>query len=259
MSNWSDGNDGTGGGDGEAQFDRLSNLVASNIRKIQNNVMSLERMVQQIGTEADSEVLRGKVHEATASTNQLAKDANRHLKELASLADSNRVWRLEKERLTNDLMAVLNNFQSAQRAAAKKEKDSVSRARANSHAAAAGDGGATSPTSPAAQKQLQLEQNVDLAAIQEREQAIRQLETDIVGVNQIFKDLASMVHEQGDMVDSIEANVETAVSQVEAGARNVQRASQYQTSARKKKVCLAVTGVVVLVILIVVIYYASQN
>lgn len=37
---------------------------------------------------------------------------------------------------------------------------------------------------------------------------IRQLESDIVDVNKIFKDLACMVHDQGSLVDSIEENVE---------------------------------------------------
>ena len=35
-------------------------------------------------------------------------------------------------------------------------------------------------------------------------QALATLEQDIGDINQIFKDLAHMVHDQGDMVDSIE-------------------------------------------------------
>ena len=99
----------------------------------------------------------------------------------------------------------------------------------------------TAPTTQIAPAQkLQIEQNVDLRAIQEREEAIHQLEvfrylglpffvqvviiwflqffftvetvpflqgyslfnfqSDIMDVNQIFKDLALMVHEQGELV-----------------------------------------------------------
>lgn len=46
-------------------------------------------------------------------------------------------------------------------------------------------------------------------------QALQQLEQDIGDVNQIFADLARIVHDQGDMVDSIEANVEHAQIHVE--------------------------------------------
>jgi t-SNARE complex subunit (syntaxin) len=64
------------------------------------------------------------------------------------------------------------------------------------------------------------------------------LEADISDVNQIFQDLAKIVHEQGDMVDSIEANIEHANIHVHQGHTNVQQALQYQNQARKKKILL---------------------
>ena len=51
---------------------------------------------------------------------------------------------------------------------------------------------------------------------------------DIVEVNQIFKDLATMVHEQGEVIDSIEANVETASIQVNEGTAQLSKARDYQ-------------------------------
>lgn len=73
-----------------------------------------------------------------------------------------------------------------------------------------------------------MEEEIDLNELQEREVAIRKIETDIVEVNQIFKDLATMVHEQGDVIDSIEANVETASYQVTEGAQQIAKAREYQ-------------------------------
>ena len=46
----------------------------------------------------------------------------------------------------------------------------------------------------------QMEQDVDLGMLHERENAIRQLESDITDVNQIFKDLGMLVHEQGEVI-----------------------------------------------------------
>lgn len=66
------------------------------------------------------------------------------------------------------------------------------------------------------------------------------MEADISDVNQIFKDLARIVHSQGEMVDSIEANVEHASIHVEQGNTNVQQALHYQNQARKKKLILIV-------------------
>ncbi|KAI6075112.1 T-SNARE domain-containing protein 1 isoform X1 [Aix galericulata] len=77
----------------------------------------------------------------------------------------------------------------------------------------------------------------DLEAIRQREEAIQQIEqhiasghgtSDMLDVNQIIKDLASMVHEQGDTIDSIEANIETASSNVESANEQLAKASQHQ-------------------------------
>ncbi|XP_016521572.1 syntaxin-12-like, partial [Poecilia formosa] len=70
-------------------------------------------------------------------TNQLAKETNRHLKELGSvpLASSpseQRQQRIQRDRLMNDFSAALNNFQAVQRRAAEKERESIARARAGS-------------------------------------------------------------------------------------------------------------------------------
>lgn len=69
-----------------------------------------------------------------------------------------------------------------------------------------------------------------MSALREREQAIRKIESDIVEVNQIFKDLASMVHEQGETIDSIEANIESAGIQIHEGTQQLVKASDYSVS-----------------------------
>ena len=66
----------------------------------------------------------------------------------------------------------------------------------------------------------------DLALMQEREQQIRQLESDILDINEIFRDLGTLVHEQGEQIDSIENNVEQAYNQVEAGNEQLTQAAR---------------------------------
>ena len=76
--------------------------------------------------------------------------------------------------------------------------------------------------------QMMLQEESDIQELQERERSIRQLESDIVDVNTIFKDLATMVHEQGEMVDSIEANVESTQVRVTEGTDQLRQAEQYK-------------------------------
>lgn len=49
-------------------------------------------------------------------------------------------------------------------------------------------------------------------------------------VNTIFKDLATMVHEQGEMVDSIEQNVESAHVRVQEGTEQLRMAETYKVN-----------------------------
>ena len=70
-------------------------------------------------------------------TNQLAKDTNKYIKDLAHAPaapsqSEQKQRRMHKERLMNEFSTALNNFQAAQRNAAEKEKASVKRARAAS-------------------------------------------------------------------------------------------------------------------------------
>ena len=99
----------------------------------------------------------------------------------------------------------------------------------------------------------------DLALLQEREERIRQLESDILDVNEIFRDLGALVHEQGDVIDTIEANVEQTHGNVEAGNEQLVSASRYQRKARKKMCILAVVLVVIAGVLALIIYLSVKN
>lgn len=97
-----------------------------------------------------------------------------------------------------------------------------------------------SPQQEQAAVQLEIEEECDLEALREREQQIRKIEGDIVEVNQIFKDLATMVHDQGEVIDSIEANVETASIDVQRGAQELQKAREYQVSLGARSLSLLI-------------------
>lgn len=56
------------------------------------------------------------------------------------------------------------------------------------------------------------------------------LQKDIYDVNQIFKEIGSMVHEQGETIDSIEANVERTHYSVREGATQLKQASDLSVS-----------------------------
>ena len=54
------------------------------------------------------------------------------------------------------------------------------------------------------------------------------LQSDIVDVNTIFKDLATMVDDQGETIDSIEGNVEEAQNTVHDATEQLRLAERYK-------------------------------
>jgi len=263
-----------GGGRRDTDFQKLAQNIGTNIQKILQNVSSMQRMIGQIGTPQDSQQLQNQLHTIQHYTGQLAKDTSTHLHELnngvATLDQSEqRQWRLQKERLQNDFTKALNNFQAAQRTVAQKEKEVIKATkRAGAAAGLAGPGGQTgnrnlieieegqSEEQQHRNQQMLIQEEIDVEQLQEREKAIRQLESDILDVNTIFKDLASLVHDQGEVVDSIEQNIESTHVRVQEGTDHLRQAETYKNKARKKKVIIAIIVVIILAIIIGII--ASQ-
>uniref|UniRef100_A0A3P8V482 Syntaxin 12 n=1 Tax=Cynoglossus semilaevis TaxID=244447 RepID=A0A3P8V482_CYNSE len=241
---------------GPLDFNTLIQTCSSNIQKItQNSKCCISHIYMQ---------------QVQHNTNQLAKETNKHLKELGSiplpvLPSEQRQQKILRDRLMNDFSAALNNFQSVQRRAAEREKESVAKARAGSRLS----DGSRDEKLVSFDNQEDWDQMTtqtedvaiteeDLELIRERETNIRQLESDILDVNQIFKDLAVMIHDQGEMIDSIEANVENAEVHVERGTEQLQRANYYQQKSRKKMCILAMVCSIVLTILIIIIWQATK-
>ncbi|RUS74209.1 hypothetical protein EGW08_018037 [Elysia chlorotica] len=256
--------------DGGPDFAKLSRDISTNIQKMTQNVSQIQRLVNQIGTPQDSDENRQRVHETTHYTNQLAKETTQSLKTLAHLtqpssASEQRQWKMQKERLTDEFSNILKNFQTVQRTTAEKERASVQRARAHSglertpfHDDPIMDDSMSRQGFSQTRQVLQMEQDVDLEMIKEREESIKKLESDIMDVNQIFKDLGMLVHEQGEVLDSIEANIDNSQLAVEEGTKQLGRARDYQSKTRRKKFICFILVLVALAILGLIIGLSVQ-
>jgi len=272
-------NGGGGGGVREVDFQRLSQNVGTNIQKILQNVASMQRMITQIGTPQDNQQLQSQLHQIQHYTGQLAKDSAKHLKDLngavrqgrsGNASGEQRQRRLQFESLQDDFTKALNSFQQVQTQAAQKEKDVLKKARNSGKLAGpsgnlinidddgASGGGQSGGMTGQSKTQMLLEEEQNLKELQDRERSVHQLESDIVDMNTIFKDLATMVHEQGEMVDSIEVHVSEAQVRVGEGTSQLRQAEQYKNAARKKKLILAIVGLIILAILIGIIAWQAS-
>ncbi|CAA6659719.1 unnamed protein product [Spirodela intermedia] len=90
-----------------------------------------------------------------------------------------------------------------------------------------------------------------LAEIQERHDAVREIERRLLELQQIFLDMSVMVEAQGDLLNNIESQVSSAVDHVQSGTTALQKAKRLQKNSRKW-MCMAIILLLIIVAIIVV-------
>lgn len=107
------------------------------------------------------------------------------------------------------------------------------------------------------QEQLRLASQDDVdfqdSLIIERETEIRNIEQSVGELNELFRDVAHIVHDQGEQLDIISENVEGVRTDTQGADRELRSASRYQKSSRNKACCLLIILAVVLTIVILAV------
>ncbi|KAF6776840.1 hypothetical protein AHF37_03602 [Paragonimus kellicotti] len=101
----------------------------------------------------------------------------------------------------------------------------------------------------------------ELGYVLQQEDQMQSIEEDIVNVNVIFERLSALVYDQRTAIDSIEDNVQSALSNQEAGTTQLMRSANSRQRARKRCcICsIVLTTVLGVIILILIIIYAPRS
>lgn len=89
-----------------------------------------------------------------------------------------------------------------------------------------------------------------IAEIQERHDAVKDIERNLRELHQVFLDMAVLVQHQGEQLDDIEANVGRASSFVRGGAEHLNVARKHQKNTRKWT-CFAIILLLIIILVIV--------
>ncbi|KAG8364605.1 hypothetical protein BUALT_Bualt18G0014600 [Buddleja alternifolia] len=90
-----------------------------------------------------------------------------------------------------------------------------------------------------------------LEEIQERHDAVREIEKKLLDLHQIYLDMAVLVEAQGDILDNIESQVTNAVDHVQSGTTALQNAKKLQKNKRKWT-CIAIIILLIVIAIVVV-------
>ncbi|GKB82500.1 syntaxin-22-like protein [Tanacetum coccineum] len=218
--------------------------IASGIFQINTGVNTFQRLVNTLGTPKDTPELRDKLHKTRLHIGQLVKDTSDKLKKASETDHRTEVSASKKitdAKLAKDFQAVLKEFQKAQRLAAERETAYVpfvpQAVLPSSYAASEMDIRSDKDPEQRAllvesrrQEVLLLDNEIAFneAIIEEREQGIQEIQNQIGEVNEIFKDLAVLVHEQGAMIDDIGSNIENSHAATAQARSHLAQASKTQ-------------------------------
>ncbi|PPE02620.1 hypothetical protein GOBAR_DD00319 [Gossypium barbadense] len=222
-----------------------SQAVASGIFQINTAVSTFQRLVNTLGTPKDTPELREKLHKTRLHIGQLVKDTSAKLKQASETdhhAEVSTSKKITDAKLAKDFQAVLKEFQKAQRLAAERETSYSPFVPQSALPASytAGEMDASSDKS-AEQRALLVERRQEVvlldneiafneAIIDEREQGLQEIQQQIGEVNEIFKDLAVLVHEQGTMIDDIGTHIENSQAATSQAKSHLVKAAKSQRS-----------------------------
>ena len=168
-----------------------------------------------------------------------------------------------QQKLSREFHASGSEFQTIQRLALEKQRASASATRSALDATDTSNLPRYSDN-PQEQSQVQEQDQLRLASqdevdfqeslIIERESEIRNIEQSVGELNELFRDVAHIVHEQGGQLDTIEVNVQNTATDTRQADLELRSANRYQRNARGKACCLLmILAVVVTVIVLAVV------
>lgn len=239
--------------------------VRTNIQKVTQSIKQIESIEQKIGTPKDSNDLRDVLKRIQTDSKNLLGVCQANLKDLHSLtASKSGDLKFQKDRLTDELIKTVGSLQRAAKSAMEKQKkfdlpgSAAFFSNNQSHSIDLAEMAQDHNNGLGIveqQNQIQRTKSVELQMVTDRNNDLINLESDMTDLNQIFKDLAVIIQDQGETIDNIEMNVEVTLDTVIFANEKLIDANFLNKKARKKKMCLWLILVMFLIVVAVVLYF----
>lgn len=165
-----------------------------------------------------------------------------------------------QQKLSREFGSSLTEFQNLQRQALEKQKATIVADRT----AIDPEGTSSHPERPLSPQQLQAQELTRLAPqdevdfqealIIEREEEIRNIEQGVGDLNVLFHQVAQIVSEQGEQLETIADNVDDVRDNTRGAERELRAAARHQKNARSKACCLLLILAVIFTIVLLAIF-----
>lgn len=244
----------------DGEIEDLKRRIGDTIMQLKQDTQHIQSMGAQIGTRSDSDALRERIH--GTSKNCLAKvERCRSLfteLTLLSKESSDRAIQLTVKSLQQNLTGAAESFQRVSSEVLEGMRStSVPRQQLDMSDGVDVEEDSDKVTlirnsgGHSAQKQSFVVSN-EVAHIEERARKMESLEGDIRQLNEVMLDIGKLVVTQGEVVDTIEQNVEHVTINVDEGNRQLEKGVMYKKCSRRLQCTIAIIIFVVLVVIIIV-------
>lgn len=253
---------------------KLLNQAVQHLNTITTNNNQILQFVDKLGTNKDTHDLRERLNSMIESNRNISRDAVETLRLLqeaiAPKTAENRAFEIQHAKIQKELQAAVKRFQEISNTSAQKRKEFVQKDRTslrimqedvkkqnNKGIFPDRDSEANEAQSllQANKRQQMLQLNTEInhrqAIIEEREEEIKTIESELYEINDIMKDLSTMVSEQGEHLVRIEDNILDARSHTEKAQTELVKAEGHQKSSRTKLciilfiILIAIAGLIV--------------
>lgn len=246
----------------------LQTVVTHSVFRINTCVAALWRLADELAScRGDARAVRERIRRARAEATRLARNTARKLAEAAGDVDP---------RLAAEFEAALRQFQRVQErviAADRRETASASAAFLRPFFSPPSCDAASPSRTQAQQCNLQMQPQLarsrrtqelvrlddeitfNEALVAEREREICKIQQEITEINEIFRDLATLVHGQHEAIEIVECNVGAAATETARAQVQLTKAAVAQGSTTKSETDCMVLAAVGLVVLILVLLY----
>ncbi|TIB70205.1 t-SNARE [Wallemia mellicola] len=262
------------------EFTQLKDKLSISIFKINGNIQGINRIVTVLGTTKEQGDSRDRLHELLESTRVIVKNTSEDVRRLTTwdqAGDKPDVVSNTQAKINREFSLAIQSFQRVQKEAAERTKISTERElqRVSNQQQTVSrnqdevlynhqDQFQLEEENAIPQEQLQqqvqqprrmtdAERRYQEGLIEERDNEIRDIETGIQELNDIFRDLGNIVVEQGGMLDNIESNVYSIASDTNRANQQLVSAHEYQRKAGKRAFCLLIILVIVVLIVVLVL------
>lgn len=245
--------------DAPPELDEAVDESSDVLLEINNYLVTLTKQINSLSDQKDNSVA-DKIAVTIDQLTELFKRMKLLIVKMDGFDELGSVQQFSRDKIKNELHKLLVEFQELQLKFTQLTKQMNSEARtalAEEHAS--GVGGAEDL---GAANQLVVERDVinneefdyQQSLIREREEEIRNIETGITELNEIFKDLGSIVTQQGTLVDNIESNIFSVVDNTKIAASELSRAAYYQRRSRSRSLCVLLILLAILAVVLLGIF-----